>query len=226
MPKEMAEVSEKCQGGKRFYEWLWSGLDADDTKQEFIGVVPNIGLGASLTKSIKALRSTPIWLEKATTGIAKRFVDCMTGMCKTQGYVTRGNFACCEVLAFGAAEVHIAVKGSECIAGVALPNDVSYKAFVESLDQKPGQELAALAKLGVNFMFEAKVGDVCILPSGFQYLLYSPAGATVIRKSISPPHDGEDAVVKCTTAMVLECHPSLQTSTWNDWHGFLSGQTE
>ena len=103
MPKEMAEVSEKCQGGKRFYEWLWSGLDADDTKQEFIGVVPNIGLGASLTKSIKALRSTPIWLEKATTGIAKRFVDCMTGMCKTQGYVTRGNFACCEVLAFGAA---------------------------------------------------------------------------------------------------------------------------
>ena len=101
-----------------------------------------------------------------------------------------------------------------------MPNDVSYKAFVESLDQKPGQEMAAWAKQGVNWMFEAKVGDVYILPSGFQYLLYSNAGATVIRKRIS------HAVVKCTTAMVSECHPCWQTSTWNDWHGMLSGETE
>ena len=115
--------------------------------------------------------------------------------------------------------------GSEFIGGIRIPSEAtSYKTLIKELDGLEGKALQHKLSEKGNFSLEAKAGDVVLLPSGFVYVGWSQNGSVVFRVSVSPPFECEDARVKCTVAMLLEAHPELQQTAWNDWHGFLLGQ--
>lgn len=191
-----------------------------------MGSVPNIGIAMALLRGIAKKDPSNIWWEKTQPpSLAKRFADMFTSLYQLQAYTTKANHCAIQPLVFGAAEIRVLTAGSEYIAGIRIPDgDVSYKDYIKHIDSLDGAALATTFGSAPNFVLEAKAGDVVLLPAGFLYCLWSQRGSVAFRRSCSPSFEDEDATVKRTVALLLEAHPELQQSAWNDWHGYLLGQ--
>ena len=220
MAKELEEGLDTVKMHKRFCEWLRTSLEKG-SGTVFLGAVPAVGFAMAFRRAVaRAKGGARVWAEKIyPASLGKKFVDMFDAMYRLQAYMSKGNHCSMQPLAFGCAELRIVQQGSEFVGAIRLPSNASYKDFV-----KDGQELRAKLHEEGNCSFEAVAGDVLLLPSGFVYISWTKSGCLCYRRSISPDWPCEDTRVQSTVALMLEAHPSLVETAWNDWHGFLLGQ--
>lgn len=66
----------------------------------------------------------------------------------------------------------------------------------------------------MNFAMVMDPGTLCVLPSGFVYIIYRVADTFALQWSFFPNIPGEAARLQKSIAMTLECYPSLRSTSY------------
>ena len=210
---------------QKFMDWMFSS-HALTKDARFIAELPMPLFGPRLRPLLETCPgATQIWAQKKPKEATQKLVD---KIYQFQAYTCKAGSSQISVGLFGCSQAMICLKGVEFVAGIRLApleTGVTLQDQVKEISSMNGAAFAAAVKSGDNWSVVLRPGSVCLVPSGFVLVSFTPQETLTARKCVSPTFDNKESpVVLGTVQRALEAYEDLRGTPWEGWKSVLEAE--